>query len=358
MKKEKTHVGIDIGKKRNFFCMMDKDGNVLRRGKYPNTRADAALLAREIAVQYDAEVVCESTAGMWIKTYEEFERCGISVSVANPLRLKMSQSGAKTDKIDAEKLANRLRMKDIPTVHVRPAQSRRTLDILHQRFTLVGDRTRVINRQHAILDKYDYNTSVGNGNTSGAKYQQYINGLKLNSGDTRIMMQLVRQVTYLNGEIDILDKLIAKNAYRSEDAIIIMSLPGFGYLSSLFLAISIDGIERFAGPKQLVSYLGLCPRVYQSGDRTVHGRMKKDKNGKLTWIMMNSAMIAHSHDEHLGELYERYSKRHVPLVARSHLANKLGIYIYQMLTKRALYQFYNKDLYKTKMSRLKTLSGN
>lgn len=38
---------------------------------------------------------------------------------------------------------------------------------------------------------------------------------------------------------------------------IIVNLPGFGYLSSLFLAISIDGIERFARLKQLASYLGV-----------------------------------------------------------------------------------------------------
>ena len=64
MKKQKVYVGIGTGKKRNFFCMMDKDGNVLRRGKYPNTRTDAAALAKDIAVRYDPEIVCESTANM------------------------------------------------------------------------------------------------------------------------------------------------------------------------------------------------------------------------------------------------------------------------------------------------------
>ena len=357
MNKQKVYVGIDIGEKRNVFCILDKDGNVIQQGQYPNTRMDAASLAKETAAKYDPETVCMSTANMWIKTYDEFERRGLPILVANPLRLMMSQSGNKTDKIDAEMLANRLRMNDMPTVHIRPVQSRRTLNILYQRFALIDDRTRAINRQHAILDKYDFPTSVGNEDTSGAEYQEYLNGLNLDS-DTRIMMQLVRQVTYLNGEINILDSLIAKDTYRSEDAMIIMSLPGFDYFSSLFLAISIDGIERFAGPKQLVSYLGVHPRVHQLEDRTVHGRMKKDRNSRLTWIMLNGATIAHSHDEHLGELYDGYCKRHVSLVARSHLANKMGTYIYHMLTERELYKFHDEDMYNTKMSKLKDLSGN
>ena len=358
MKKQKVYVGIDIGEKRNVFCILDKDGNVIQQGKYPNTRIDAASLAKETAAKYDPETVCMSTATMWIKTYEEFERCGLPILVTNPLRLKMSQSGNKTDKIDAEMLANRLRMNDMPTIHVRPAQSRRILDDLYQRFALVDSRTRAINRQHAILDKYDYPTSVENEDTGGAKYQEYLKGLELDSVDTQIMMHHVRHVTFLSDEIDILDRQIAKDAYGSEDAMIIMSLPGFDYVNSLFLAIYIDGIERFAGPKQLVSYLGVHPRVDQLGDRTVHGRMKKDRNSRLIWIMMNGAMIAHSHDEHLGELYDKYSKRHVSLVAYSHLANKMGTYIYQMLTKRELYKFHDETMYKAKMAELKYLSGN
>ena len=38
------------------------------------------------------------------------------IVLANPLRLKLSQSGTKTDKLDARQLANRLRMDDVPTL--------------------------------------------------------------------------------------------------------------------------------------------------------------------------------------------------------------------------------------------------
>ena len=46
--------------------------------------------------------ICKSTARMWIKTYKEFERRGILITLTNPLWLKMAQSGVKTDRIDAE----------------------------------------------------------------------------------------------------------------------------------------------------------------------------------------------------------------------------------------------------------------
>ena len=337
MNKQKAYVGIVIGERRNFFCILDKDGNVLKRGTYPNTRKDAASLAKDLVTQYNPEVVCEHTANIWIKTYEEFERCGIPILVTN--------SGTDTDEMGAERLADRLILKDISAMHIRPSESRHTMNILHQRFALVADRVRVMNRQHAILEKYDYSEDE---NPSGA---EYLNGLKLDSVDAVIMGQLVRQVTCINDAIDILDGLVDENAYRSEDALIIMSLPGFDYISSLMIAISIDGIERFAGPKQLASHLGVSPRV----DRTAKGRMK---GGKLRWIMMNCAMAAHSQDKHLGELYEKHSSRHPPPVARSHLANKMATYIYHMLTKRELYEFHDKDQYEAKVSKLKASRGS
>ena len=156
MERTKAHVGIDIGKRTCAVCIIGADGGVLRRTKYPNTRKDANIFIDTLAI-YDCVAACESTARMWIKTYEEFERRGILVTLANPLRLKMSQSGVKTDKIDAQKLANKLRLNDIPACYVLGPEARRTMDILRQRVLLVQERTRYLNRQHSILDKYVWN---------------------------------------------------------------------------------------------------------------------------------------------------------------------------------------------------------
>ena len=204
---------------------MDKDGGILYEGKYPNTRAAAAELAKTILSRYDSRAVCETTGWLWLKTYETLEDHKIPIVLANTLRLRRSQSGAKTDKLDAKNLASRLRMKDIQTCHVPSSEKRRNLALLCQRITLVQERTRVLNCQHAICDKYDYRAISGHGNTSGPKYQAFLNSLKLDPGDTGIMAQLVRHVKYLNGEIGILDDLPREAAGESEDTRLIMSLP-------------------------------------------------------------------------------------------------------------------------------------
>ena len=81
--------------------------------------------------------------------------------------------------------------------------------------------------------------------------------------------------------------------------------------------------------------------------------MKKNVGGRLTWIMMNAAMVAHQHDPRLSAFYESYLKRHPPLVARSHLANKMATCIYHMLTNEEPYRFRNEQTYQAKLARLR-----
>ena len=351
MERTKVYVGIDIGKRTCVACTMGADGGVLERSKYPNTRKDVNAFIDGLAA-YDCAAVCESTARMWIKTYEEFERRGMPIILANPLRLKMAQSGVKTDRIDAERLANKLRLDDIPACYVLGPEARRIMDILRQRVHLVRERTRYLNRQHGILEKYDHTIKAGS-STSREKHQAYLDSLKLGPGDMVLMAQYVRAVRHINEEISLLERMISRAAYQSEYARTIMSLPGFDAFGALLVAVSIDDIGRFKKATSLVSFMGLCPRVYQSGDSNRHGRMKKNADRTLTWVMMNAAMVAKQCDPYLGAFYERHAKRQPAMIARSHLANKMATYIWHMLSKNVPYRHVNAKSYESKLARLK-----
>ncbi len=245
------YVGIDIGKRICAVCIMDSGGNVLEQMKYKNTREDADKLAKTVLSKYGTcSAVCESTSKMWMKTYEAFEEHRIPIILGNPIRMKMAQSGVKTDKLNARKLADRLRMNAVPECYVYPKESRRLLDLMRHRITLVRDRTRVLNRQSSLCERYDYELVTGHGNTHNEKHQQLLEKLALNSHDTKIMMQYVQHVRYLNGEIDTLEKSICGAAYENKDARTIMSIPGFGPLGALLVAAPIDGIKRFDDPQK------------------------------------------------------------------------------------------------------------
>ena len=54
--------------------------------------------------------VCESTANLWLKTYQAFEKYSIGVKLTNPLKTKaIAEAKIKTDTLDARTLAHLLR---------------------------------------------------------------------------------------------------------------------------------------------------------------------------------------------------------------------------------------------------------
>lgn len=348
-----VYIGIDIGKRMCVTCIMHADGRVLEESKYPNTIKDAELFATHVQDKYDVcKAVCESTANLWQKTYSVFEARNMDIVLANPLKLKLSQSGNKTDKIDARQLANRLRMDDVPTSFAYPLECRRKRELLKQRVDYVEMRTQVLNRQAAIVDKYDHYLKTTN--SSGRKYQGWLGGLSMVNGDTRAMVSYCRHVEFLNKEIDMLDFLIAKEAYESDNVKLLMTIPGVNAFTGLVIDTSIYKISRFKSPKHLVSFMGLCPRVYQSGNSIRHGRMKKDRDGLLTWAMMNATITAIRHDPRLEVTYKTALARHPSIVARSHVANKMARSTWFILTNQEPYRYVNEEMYQRKLVKLKS----
>lgn len=357
MNNSSTFIGIDIGKKANVVCFMDDDGNVLKTSNYLNRRDSALSFFTHVKKKYpNCIATYESTANMWLKTAWALEKCGIPYKMANTLRLKLSKSGLKTDKIDARHLANYLRMGEIPEAHVYPADVRRVIDILNDRINLVRIRTQIINRQHSIMDKYDHQTSGISSDTASSTFQDYLDGLKFGEGDMRRMAMHVQFVRFINEQISILERMIAKEALENEDAKIIMTMMGFEAFSALLVATAIDGIGRFPKPRHLVSFMGLCPRIYQSGDTTRYGRMKKAANRNLTWVMVHAAVVAVQHDLKLKARYAALRKRHPRAVAYSHIANYQARCMHQMLKRREPYKHYNKASYERKLKTVRNRS--
>ena len=133
---------------------------------------------------------------------------------------------------------------------------------------------------------------------------------------------------------------------------LLLSMTGIDVFSAALLAAEIDDIARFGNPKRFVSWAGMCPTLHQSGDTSYRGRMKKDSNRKVNWIMIQCAHVAVMHDDRMKAYYERLKKRNRPSVAITHVANKMLTIIWHMLTRNELYRERNEDLYRAKIKRV------
>jgi transposase len=95
-------------------------------------------------------------------------------------------------------------------------------------------------------------------------------------------------------------------------------------------------INRFPTPRKLAGYSGLCPRVYQSGERDLRGPLSKQGPRYLRWALVEAATHACTHPtyrERYQQTKARIGKQRGAKVAQVDLARRLAEAIWQMLTR-------------------------
>jgi transposase len=73
------------------------------------------------------------------------------------------------------------------------------------------------------------------------------------------------------------------------------TVPGISWLLAHTIAAERGDIHRFATPRKLAGYSGPCPRVYQSGQRDLHGPLSKQEPRYLRRALVEAATHACTH---------------------------------------------------------------
>jgi transposase len=157
-----------------------------------------------------------------------------------------------------------------------PDERTRTLRRLtNRRERLVRARTRAKNEAHGVLarnlcERPPVTDAFGTGG------RRWLGGLELPVDKRLTLDGCLRQVDFLDGEIGTLDGEIAKQALAWPEVLRLMSVPGVNVQTAATFMAAIGDVGRFSSPGKLVSYLGLDPRVRQSGNAAArHGRISK-----------------------------------------------------------------------------------
>jgi transposase len=116
-----------------------------------------------------------------------------------------------------------------------------------------------------------------------------------------------------------------------------MTVPGISWVLAYTIAAEIGDIGRFAGPKRLTGYTGLCPRVYGSGTADRRGPLAKTGPKYLRPALIEAATTAarnpRYHDRY-QRTKRRLGKQRGSKVARVELARELAGAIWYMLTRQ------------------------
>jgi transposase len=151
------------------------------------------------------------------------------------------------------------------------------------------------------------------------------------------MRNLIRVYWSLKEEEKEVMGRIRKTARSMKKANLLMSMTGIGELSALMILAEVGDIKRFKTPKELVSYAGLCPGIYQTGD-TERNVRNNAVNKWLKWILYECSGRAAMLDPRIQEYFYKVKQRKGLKTARRAVARKMLTIIWYMLTNEEPYR--------------------
>ena len=155
--------------------------------------------------------------------------------------------------------------------------------------------------------------------------------------DGLVIATIKEQLTVLKKSIKVLEnkaeELVLENAKELYQKL--KTIPSIGRKTAILLIAITNEFKNFENSKQLASYIGICPRIYQSGT-SVNGRGKicKMGNGQIRHTLFMCSLTASRYNLGCKEMFERLTLNGKPKkVALVAVMNKLIKQVFAIGTK-------------------------
>jgi transposase len=317
---EQQYIGVDLHKASFQACALSSEGTRQWEAKFPRTGEGlAAFAARGIR---GGHVVVEATGPTWAFV-DAVQAAGAAVCVVDPRKTRLKAGyAAKTDRLDAQRLADALRRGSVVSIYIPPPAIRALRDLTRGRQQIVRVRTRLVQAIRALLLRHDVPDPPLSKLTTGHGLQ-WLAAQHL-TGDTEdTLRRLERVLRAVHQEVQHADAGVRARAVADAIACGLTRLRGVGPVLGLTLHAEIGTIERFAHGAALASYAGLVPGVYASGATVRYGRITRDGSPWLRWALVEVAMHAMTRADQCGRWARRLAVRKGVKKARVALARRL-----------------------------------
>jgi len=158
--------------------------------------------------------------------------------------------------------------------------------------------------------------------------------------------------------VDVHKKVCRAAIVNDERVRLLMTVPGLGCFAASLLVAQICDISRFISDKSLVSWTGLAPGVQQSKEKVVQGRITRQGNKLVRWVMVQAGHIARFHDDRFREFYKRYSRRKGDKKAVVAVAHEMLRIVWFMLKRNEPYRGEKRGLSWRKLKRLERVASS
>jgi transposase len=346
-------IGLDVHLE---FCEVAvcEDGQVRSAGRVQAKPEALGGLAASLLPS--DRVALEVTGSSW-EIVRILEPHVAKVIVVSPSDTGIAHARAKTDRLDARTLARLLWVGDLDEVWTPDEPTRVLRRRLSRREQLVRSRSRCKNEIHAVLMRR-LKGRCPFSDMFGKAGREWLRSLELPVEECETVEATMRQIEFLDAEIAEVDRLIAQQALRSGDARRLVSVPGVNVVCAATFLAAIGDIRRFRTSRQLVAYLGLDPKVRQSGSEPARlGHISKQGSPQTRWALVEATHSVVLQPGPLRAFHQRIRARRGYNVASVAAARKLACLFWCLLTREEDYAHAQPSLTAKKLRKLELIAG-
>lgn len=281
-----NYCGIDLASKSSAVCVVDGADEVLWAQEVPS---DEDGFRTGLKGWKGLRIVLEaSPLAEWAA--QQLEQLGHEVVVIDPRRAKaVIQTKRKTDKLDARNLARMARTGWYTVVHRKSPEARLRRTELKARQGLVEVSNAMQARIRGLLRAH----GIKLGSVSESEFEAHVLAVLEQRAPElkpllRPLLDIWRRASHTAAKMYTrLKRTSVRDPVRQH----LMTAPGVGpALASAYIA-TLDEPRRFANGEQVAAYVGLVPQVHQSGDTEYRGRITKEGDGLLRWLLVEAAHV-------------------------------------------------------------------
>lgn len=384
------YVGIDVGKFSHSLCRLSGDGEQRTIWQITNNRIGFEKLREQLKDASPKEVLIgmEATGHYFLNLYDFLLQLGFSsdqIALLNPLQVKSFRNtnlrGAKSDNVDAERIASLLRFGDFDRCNITVGSLMNLRELTRLKADLVATSSDLKRKIIAVLDRIfpefatifcnrfgttvmallaDYPTPEELAELSLEKLTKVIKGLSKKGISKKKIEQLhtaarnsigisfgkeafkieldilLARLKVFQEQTNFLERKIATLVQEFNSPI--FSIPGIGPSTGAAIISEIGNINNFPSAVKLIAFAGLDPKLKESG--TYQGRTPISKRGSkyLRNALWYSAMVTCRVEPTFNKEYkERREKGRSHRYAVTAAANKLTKIVYHILKNNCLF---------------------
>lgn len=254
-------IGIDLGDIWSHYCTLNQQCEVIDRGRFRTT--PKAIEKWFVDIPHARVAMEAGVHSIWIS--EQLQELSHEVIVANVRELRaISHSDRKSDQVDAEKLARYARLDPNilrPIAH-RTVEQQRAMTLICARALMVRLRTATINAVRGLTKARGHRMPA-----SATPCFAQRSMAAMPPGLAHALGPVLQQIAVMTLKIKQYDSQIqqlGQTDYPETQAL--LEVHGVGHLTALTFVLTLGNKQRFERSRDVGCYLGLRPRLSQSGD--------------------------------------------------------------------------------------------